>query len=203
MIDDPGYGDRRHYGSTMGEALAFAAEAHATQSRKGRDEPYLSHILMVAALVAHYGGSPDQIAAAVLHDAVEDAGGEDMAREIEQRFGNLVAAIVLDCSDSVAPKGAVKAPWRDRKEAFIASLDTPDVHGSRLVEACDKLANLRDIVEDVRNDGLAAFDRFKGGVDGTLWYYRTLGERLLPQVPRVQDAYVRELAELNALVGDR
>jgi GTP pyrophosphokinase len=103
----------------------------------------------------------------------------------------------------VAPQGAPKAPWRERKEAFIAQLDSPDTHGSRLVEACDKLANLRDIVEDVRSDGLRAFDRFNGGVDGTLWYYRTLAERLLPQVPQVRDAYHRALTELNELVGDR
>jgi (p)ppGpp synthase/HD superfamily hydrolase len=193
-----------HYTPRVGEALAFAADAHASQSRKrgdGPPEPYLSHILIVAGMVAHYGGDEDQIIAGALHDAVEDQGGEVMAREIGERFGPRVEAIVRDCSDSVAPAGQTKAPWRDRKEEFLASLDTPDVHGSRLVEACDKLANLRDIVEDVRADGLGSFDRFRGGREGTLWYYRELGVRLLPQVPAVAPAYSVELAELNRLVG--
>ncbi len=70
----------RLYTDRVGEALRFAAEAHAEQARKGKpDEPYLSHILIVAGMVAHYGGDEDQIIAGVLHDAVEDAGGEAMA----------------------------------------------------------------------------------------------------------------------------
>lgn len=192
-----------HYSDKVGAALAFAADAHASQSRKrgdGPSEPYLSHILIVSGMVAHYGGDEDQIIAGALHDAVEDQGGEPMAQEIGRRFGARVEAIVRDCSDSVAPVGEVKAPWQERKEAFLATLDTPDSHGSRLVEACDKLANLRDIVEDVRADGLASFDRFRGGQDGTIWYYRELGAKLMPQVPAVAPAYAVELAELNRLV---
>ena len=184
------------YGARLGEALAFACVAHATQLRKGKTEPYVSHILMVAALTAHYGGDEEQVMAAALHDVVEDQGGEPVALEIGRRFGPRVEAIVRDCSDSFSEPGVPKAPWRERKESFLASLGGPDVNGSRLVEACDKLANLRDIVEDVRVHGDAAFAHFRGGRDGTLWYYRQLASALLPQVPQVQAAYERELAEL-------
>lgn len=190
----------RRYGTAVGEALAFAAEAHATQGRKGKDEPYLSHVLMVAALTAHYGGDEDQIMAAVLHDAVEDQGGEPMAQEIGRRFGPRVEQIVRDCSDSIAPVGAPKAPWRERKEAYLATLTTPDEHGSRLVEACDKLANLRDIVEDVAAHGEGAFAHFRGGREGTVWYYETLGQVLLPQVPQVAVPYDEQLRALRALL---
>lgn len=181
--------------------MSFAAEVHATQVRKGKNEPYLSHVLMVAALTAHYGGDEDQIMAAALHDAVEDQGGEPVAVEIGRRFGPRVEQIVRECSDSIAPRGAEKAPWRERKEAYIATLTAPDEHGSRLVEACDKLANLRDIVEDVAARGDAAFEQFRGGREGTVWYYETLGEVLLPQVPEVQAAYDEQLRMLRALLA--
>lgn len=194
-------GKTRQYGTAVGEALAFAAEAHASQSRKGKDEPYLSHVLMVAALTAHYGGDEDQIMAAALHDVVEDQGGEPIAQEIGRRFGPRVEQIVRDCSDSIAPADVPKAPWRERKEAYLATLTSPDSHGARLVEACDKLANLRDIVEDVAAHGDDAFEHFRGGREGTVWYYETLGELLMPQVPRVAPAYEAEMATLRALLA--
>lgn len=194
-------GTERRYGTAVGEALAFAAETHATQVRKGKDEPYLSHVLMVAALTAHYGGDEDQIMAAALHDAVEDQGGEPVAVEIGRRFGPRVEQIVRDCSDSIAPVGTPKAPWRERKEAYLATLTTSDEHGARLVEACDKLANLRDIVEDVTARGDEAFERFRGGREGTVWYYETLGEVLMPQVPQVAPAYETELSTLRELLA--
>jgi len=190
----------RWYGARLGEALAWAAELHREQARKGTDEPYLSHILMVAALVAHYGGNEDQIIAGALHDAVEDQGGEAVALEIERRFGRRVADIVRDCSDSSGVAGQPKAPWRTRKEAFLASLAAPDPHGARLVEACDKLANLRDIVEDVRAEGPETLERFRGGREGTRWYYQQIGQLLMPQVPRVAAAYDPLLAQFDALL---
>lgn len=190
------------YGPKVGEALAFAADAHATQRRKGKDEPYLSHLLMVAGLVAHYGGDEDQIMAGVLHDAVEDQGGQEMADAIGERFGERVKAIVLDCSDSVTPLGVAKAPWAERKELYLDGLRAPDEHGSRLVEACDKLANLRDIVEDLRVDGPQSLDRFRGGRDGTRWYYQQLAEVLMPQVPAVAPVYARELQEMESILAD-
>jgi GTP pyrophosphokinase len=75
-----------------------------------------------------------------------------------------------------------KPPWRARKEAYIAHLDTasPD---ALLVSACDKLHNARAIVTDLRTIGPAMFDRFNGGQDGTIWYYSALSDafaRLMP-----------------------
>ena len=189
------------YSPKVGEALAFGADLHSTQVRKGKDEPYLSHILMVAALTAHYGGDEEQIIAAVLHDAVEDCGGPPVAEQIRSRFGDRVAGIVLDCSDAAPLPGQPKAPWEQRKRDYIDSIRTPSTNGSRLVEACDKLANLRDIVEDLALVGDQAFVNFKGGRDGTLTYYATLGEVLIPQVPAVAPEYERLLGRLKELTG--
>lgn len=187
------------YSAKVGEALAYGADLHSGQARKGKDEPYLSHILMVAALTAHYGGDEEQIIAAMLHDAVEDCGGPPVAEEIRSRFGDRVATIVLDCSDAAPLPGEAKAPWEQRKRRYIDGIRIPSGSGARLVEACDKLANLRDIVEDVALYGDAAFEHFKGGRQGTLEYYATLGEVLLPQVPRVRPEYDRLFARLKEL----
>ncbi|MBP7405541.1 MAG: HD domain-containing protein [Candidatus Microthrix sp.] len=156
----------------------------------------------MAALVAHYGGDEDQVISGVLHDVVEDHGGEPRAVEIGELFGTRVEAIVRDCSDSFAVDRGQKSPWRERKDAYLAKVAGEDVHAGRLVEACDKLANLRDIVEDLDDvGGHEALDRFNGGRDGTRWYYNELGRVLMPQVgnERLREADARELADLNRL----
>ncbi len=81
-------------------ALTYAAELHRTQVRKGNSTPYLAHLLAVAAMVIEQGGDEDQAIAALLHDAVEDQGGDATAAEIRRRFGNRVCELVAACSDS-------------------------------------------------------------------------------------------------------
>jgi (p)ppGpp synthase/HD superfamily hydrolase len=75
-------------------ALRFAATVHCTQTRKGSGIPYIGHLLGVCSLVIEDGGSEDEAIAALLHDAVEDQGGEPMLAQIRERFGEEVAAIV-------------------------------------------------------------------------------------------------------------
>ena len=58
------------------EALLYATRLHADQTRKGSDIPYVSHLMAVAGLTLEYGGGEDEAIAALLHDAVEDQGGE-------------------------------------------------------------------------------------------------------------------------------
>src|SRR5687768_13695248 len=98
------------------QALTFAARAHATQTRKGGDIPYLAHLLSVAALVLEHGGDEDQAIAALLHDAVEDQGGPAMLAQIATTFGERVAEIVRGCSDT---DQTPKPPWLERKLAYI------------------------------------------------------------------------------------
>ncbi|HYA97507.1 MAG TPA: HD domain-containing protein [Methylomirabilota bacterium] len=152
------------------QALGYAARLHARQVRKGKNRPYVGHLLSVASIVIQYGGDEDAVIAALLHDAVEDQGGLPRLREIRRKFGKRVAGIVDGCTDAyVMPK----PPWRDRKLAYIARVrnEPPEV---RLVSAADKLSNAREILADHRDEGDAVFERFQGRKDGTLWYYRTL-----------------------------
>jgi (p)ppGpp synthase/HD superfamily hydrolase len=155
-------------------ALGLAVELHARQARKGNGVPYVSHPLAVASLVLEHGGDEDQAIAALLHDGPEDQGGETTLARIREQFGDRVADIVAACSDTFA---SPKPPWRARKEAFLARL--PDEGAdARLVTLADKVHNVRTLVADVRAEGPATFDRFTGGRDGTLWYYRALADRL-------------------------
>ncbi len=166
-------------GQRFQDALAFAAEAHKSQHRKGTSVPYTSHLLQVAGIALEHGADEDVAIAALLHDAAEDQGGEAMLDQIEERYGRRVATIVHACSDTFE---SPKPGWRRRKEIYIAHLAdaTPD---ACLVSAADKLHNARTIVEDLRAEGTAAFGKFKGGHEGTLWYYATVLDALEGKVP--------------------
>lgn len=152
------------------EALIYATKLHAKQTRKRTNIPYLAHLLSVTALVLECGGSEDEAIAALLHDAVEDQGGIDVLVEIRARFGKQVAEIVDSCTDSYEDP---KPPWLERKEAYIAHLQEASP-AARRVSLADKLHNARSILRDLRHDGDETWEKFNGGKEGTLWYYRTL-----------------------------
>jgi len=180
------------------DALAFAARLHRQQTRKGSAIPYVAHLLAVCSLVIEHGGSEDQAIAALLHDAAEDQGGEAILREIRARYGPAVAEIVADCTDAwTEPKPA----WRPRKEAYLAALPSKP-RGSLLVSLADKTHNAGAILGDYRRMGEALVDRFNGGRDGTIWYYRSLSaifDEAMPGALAEQLAdTVRQFAEVPA-----
>ena len=153
-------------------ALAWASALHRTQKRKGTEIPYVAHLLSVVSLALEAGADEDEAIAAVLHDAVEDQGGAPTLAAIRERFGDRVAMIVDGCTDTdVTPK----PPWRARKEAYLAHLAEAPA-SVRLVSLCDKLHNARSILSDLRAQGGQVWDRFTGGRDGSLWYYRELAQ---------------------------
>lgn len=174
-------------------AFQLAFEVHAHQLRKGASIPYLAHVMSVSALVMEAGGDEDCAIAGLLHDAVEDSSdGEAMLNRIRGQFGQRVASIVKSCSDWVAVPGAPKAPWRERKEKYIQDLQSADPD-ALLVSACDKLHNARAIASDMRDLGVAVFDRFstKNGAE-QLWYYQDLCDAF---ASRVNPAVTLELRE--------
>ncbi len=154
------------------EALIYATQLHANQTRKGSGVPYITHLLGVTSIALEYGANEDEAIAALLHDAIEDQGGAATREEIRRRFGDNVTEIVDGCTDADTTP---KSPWRQRKEAYIAHIPTasPSVI---LVSTADKLHNARAILQDYRLVGKSVWERFKGGREGSLWYYRTLVE---------------------------
>jgi (p)ppGpp synthase/HD superfamily hydrolase len=157
------------------EALVYATRLHAGQKRKWENTPYISHLLGVASLVLEDGGDEQEAIAALLHDSVEDQGGLSTLAEIRQRFGDGVARIVEACSDSYTNP---KPPWRARKEAYIDRMQSaaPDV---RRVSLADKLHNGRATLATLHREGENTWARFRGGKEGTLWYYRALSQVFL------------------------
>jgi (p)ppGpp synthase/HD superfamily hydrolase len=188
------------YSQRLIDAFSLAAELHAKQLRKGTYIPYLAHLMGVASIALEHGADEDQAIAALLHDAVEDQGGEPVLAQIRERFGARVAAIVDACTDArVTPK----PDWRTRKETYIRHLPEAGAD-ARLVSAADKLYNARAILFDYRALGEELWSRFTGGKAGTLWYYRAMADTFLAYGPvPLGDELNRVVCELEGLVASR
>lgn len=159
-------------GERFSRALVDAATWHSTQLRKKTDIPYVSHLLSVAAIVLEHGGDEDQAIAGLLHDAVEDQGGQARLDEIRASYGPRVAAIVEACTDAYTQP---KPPWRERKEKHLAKVRgyEPDF---KLVTAADKLHNARAINQDLIEHGAATWSKFNASKNEVLWYYESMAE---------------------------
>lgn len=158
--------------SRFEEALIYATKLHHAQIRKASGVPYLSHLLSVTALVLEDGGDEDEAIAALLHDAIEDQGGDKTRQEIRQKFGENIAAIVEECTESdIIPK----PPWQERKLASIERLRHVSPQARRVILA-DKLHNARSILSDWYRYGAEIWTQFKGGKEGTLWFYQSIIE---------------------------
>lgn len=152
------------------DALSYATRLHSAQKRKNSNIPYVAHLLGVTALVLEDGGDEDEAIAALLHDAVEDQGGLEILEEIRNRYGERVAKIVDAVTDSYSTP---KPPWRERKEQYIQSIGTASESAVR-VSLADKVYNASSTLRDIHLEGEDGWSRFKGGKEGTLWYYRQL-----------------------------
>ena len=154
------------------EALIYATRLHNNQVRKGSNVPYISHLLSVTALVLEDGGSEDEAIAALLHDAIEDQGGDKTRQEIKAKFGEKVAVIVEGCTESDATP---KPPWKERKLATIKKLHHASSEVRRVILA-DKVHNARSILTDWYRIGDVVWDKFKAGKAGTIWYFSSIAE---------------------------
>jgi (p)ppGpp synthase/HD superfamily hydrolase len=186
------------YTEKFEDALGYAARVHRDQTRKGTGVPYVTHLLAVAAIVGENDGTEDEVIAALLHDAPEDAGGEGRLAELRARFGDGVAEIVAGCTDTYEDP---KPPWRARKEDYLDHLVRAP-SPVRLVSAADKLHNARSVLSDYRAVGEDLWGRFNGGRDGTLRYYRAVADALAGDGP-VADELDRVVAELERAAGGR
>ena len=177
-----GQSDRKPVMTTprYGAALQWAEELHRAQRRKGKPVPYISHLISVSALVWEDGGNEDQAIAALLHDAIEDAGQSHAS--IAERFGVAVADIVRDCTDtSPEAKPGEKEPWLLRKTRYLDSL-AGKPSASLLVTAADKAHNAGDMVLDARRDP-AMWSKFNAGLDGSAWYLLRMHQALVGRLP--------------------
>ncbi len=162
----------------LNRAIAFAAEKHATKKRKGTKLPYIVHPMEAAAIAAYLTDDLEVIAAAVLHDFVEDS--DATKEDLEAMFGKRVADLVAaDSEDKMEDRPAADT-WKARKAATIAHL----AHAQRdelMIVLADKLSNLRSIHRDYHALGDALWQRFNQKDKAAhAWYYRSIGESLQP-----------------------
>ncbi len=151
-------------------ALVLAHRLHANQMRKGSGIPYIAHLLSVTALVLEDGGSEDESIAALLHDAIEDQGGQAIRDEIQIRFCDRVAAIVEGCTDSDT---VPKPPWKERKLRYLENLQSASPEVVR-VSLADKLHNARSLLRDWRKFGSSIWQQFNSDPEQRLWFYQEL-----------------------------
>lgn len=190
--------------SRLTTAFAFALECHAEQTRKGPGgAPYATHLMHVAALVLEFGGDIEQAMGALLHDSIEDcvAVDDDLLRE---SFGDGVAAIVRDCTDTEPGEDpAHKRPWKLRKAQYVEHLrHAPE--RSLLVAVCDKLHNLDSMIAGIEEETQEKFfGRFKGGPQQQLWYYQQVEEAIEGRIPpRLARELHARIARFEALLAD-
>jgi (p)ppGpp synthase/HD superfamily hydrolase len=194
-----------HLSERFTVAIEYARQIH-TGFRKGTQVPYLAHLLGVASLVLGEAGNvpfavtEDMAIAALLHDAVEDAGGLPRLADIEARFGKAVGKIVEGCSDSFAEDENQKPDWKSRKAAYIERAKSETAE-TLLVSLADKVYNARSIAEDYRRIGPEVWKRFNRGRAEQLWYYDELMKIFEARCPswRLFGEFQRAINELKQL----
>lgn len=184
-------------GDRFTSALVYAANLHQGQRRKVTGVPYISHLLSVAALVIEDGGCEDSAIAALLHDAVEDQGGEATLAEIRARFGGQVAEWVWACTARQKGKGE---DWRSHKRAYLRQVCSAGPEVRRIVLA-DKLHNGRSLLRNLSQFGPEVWRAFLGSREDIVWFYRVVCELMggqgwmAVQVEKVADDLGKGLVE--------
>ena len=158
-------------------AIRFAVDAHAGTERRGKGFPYVIHVLEAMSIVATMTSDPELLAAAALHDTVEDTDVTlDRIREV---FGARVASLVETETDIQLSEDGRQKSWRERKQAAIDRLAATS-REAKMVALGDKLSNMRAIARDYRVKGDALWHIFHapGGRADHAWHYRGLASSL-------------------------
>ncbi len=175
----------------LDRAIDFAVKAHAGTERRGKGFPYIVHPMEAMAIVATITPDQELLAAAALHDTVEDT--DVTVEEIRSLFGDRIASIVASESDSLPAGLSEEESWHGRKQAAIDRLAMAS-RDSKIVALGDKLSNMRAIARDyaVMGDDLWNIFHVKDRKSHE-WHYRGLADSL----KELQDTFAyKELMEL-------
>ena len=157
----------------VSEAIAFAVKAHDGMRRKKSQAPYILHPMEAAVIVGSMTDDQNLIAAAVLHDVVEDA--DITIEEIESRFGKRVRELVQSETEDKRADLPPAETWRIRKEESLEVLKNTEDLDVLMVWLGDKLANMRSIYRDFKVEGVQMWQRFnQTDVSQQAWYYRSI-----------------------------
>ncbi len=160
----------------LDRAIIFAVKAHAGTERRGKGYPYIVHPLEAVEIVSTMTADQELLAAAALHDTVEDT--DVTVEQIREEFGPRVAALVADESDEMPEGVSEEESWHSRKQAAIDRLSRSS-HDAKMVALGDKLSNMRAIARDYKLVGDKLWDLFhaKDPADHE-WHYRGLADSL-------------------------
>lgn len=162
--------------AVLDRALIFAVKAHSGTERRGKGYPYIVHPLEAVEIVSTMTADQELLAAAALHDTVEDT--DVTVEQLRAEFGDRIADLVADESDEMPAGVSEEDSWHSRKQAAIDRLS----HASReakMVALGDKLSNMRAIARDYAVQGDALWNLFhaKDPKDHA-WHYRGLADAL-------------------------
>ena len=154
-------------------AAMFAIKAHTGTERRGKATPYIIHPMEAASIVATITNDQEMLAAAVLHDTLEDT--DTTEEQLRSEFGDRVLRLV-QTDTSQAPKGI---PWREKRQLQIDTIAASPRDG-KIVAIGDKLSNIRTIANDYGVIGDEVWNRFHApnGKEDIGWYYRGLAKAL-------------------------
>lgn len=159
----------------VSEAIAFAVRAHDGMRRKKSEAPYILHPMEAAVIVGTMTDDQSLIAAAALHDVVEDAGIS--ITEIEEKFGKRVKELVASETEDKRADLPPSDTWRIRKEESLSVLRETKDEGVLMVWLGDKLANMRSIYRDHKVEGSSMWQRFNQKDEREqAWYYRSIAD---------------------------
>lgn len=159
------------------DAMTFAIAAHGDAKRKGDGTPAIFHAMEAAAVAATLTTDEDVLAAAVLHDTVEDCGATP--DELRARFGDRVADLVAAETEDKMRHLPPAESWYARKKAAVARLRAETDPGAAAVTLGDKLSNMRAFYRGKRRLGGAMWDAFNQKDPAAHhWYYRAIADAL-------------------------
>jgi (p)ppGpp synthase/HD superfamily hydrolase len=164
------------------EAVKLATELHSRQRKKKSivpDIPYMGHLMEVAGIVQANGGDEITVAAALLHDAIEDQ-GEGARQEICEKFGQQVLDIVEACTESdTFPKPL----WKERKETYLKLVETASL-SALLVIVADKLQNSRALLRRLKLEDAEGWGN--PSREEKLWYVQNLLETMRHRLTQLE-----------------
>ena len=189
-------------GKVFDKALIYAIKAHKQQYRKGDRIPYIVHPLEVASIVATMTKDEEIMAAAVLHDTVEDT--EVTIEEIEKKFGSRIRKLVACETEDKHPEIPPEDSWKMRKEESLVFLKDAD-RDAKIVWMADKLSNMRSFLRMYLLEGDDLWQHFHmKDINQQYWYYQRIAELLeeLDEYPAYQE-YCKLLSIVFSSVKDK
>ncbi|SES70172.1 HD domain-containing protein [Methanococcoides vulcani] len=171
------YGEKQESDlNELADVFAFVSYEHRNNTRKS-GVPYISHPMDVASILIKEDAPSELIFAGLLHDIVEDTDVDlvTIRRRYGPAVGDYVEAVTEPAELRQAAEGDKAQTWKERKQYTIKRIGRASSE-IRLLACADKLANIRDLISDIKQDGDDFWSKFNAPKDEQEWYYRSMLE---------------------------